>query len=246
MHPEPGMWDGWSKWILGGAVVLLLIGVNWLNTSRRPHESGVVVPEPLRIASATTSTTTIPESTTTIPESAVLPDAATAASSKTEVDDPPLVLSEPRPVDPQPLVADPVVTPSMANTKPLELTPSVAEETDITIIHAPLIKPRRIQPHPRLPKIKPRRIMVEATSPIESSAQSTRFMVSYGCFSSLQEIAQRREQIEQRGWPVVFTQYQIGPTAMTCVHSGPFASAREADQATELFEEKGCMQVPKK
>ncbi|MEO5332982.1 MAG: hypothetical protein H7839_13265 [Magnetococcus sp. YQC-5] len=71
------------------------------------------------------------------------------------------------------------------------------------------------------------------------------FVVSYGCFSNIKEIAKREKQIQSRGWPVLTSHYNIDQTTMTCLFGGPFVNPREADQATGLFEEKGCMQIPK-
>lgn len=83
------------------------------------------------------------------------------------------------------------------------------------------------------------------TSASITSADSPRFVVSYGCFASPEEVERRQARIKAKRWPVAFTRYSIDRTIMTCVYSGPFITPREAQQATELFEEKGCLQIPK-
>ncbi|MBF0296063.1 MAG: hypothetical protein HQL96_12810 [Magnetococcales bacterium] len=71
------------------------------------------------------------------------------------------------------------------------------------------------------------------------------FVVAYGCFSNAEEVARRASRIQARGWPVLTSHYTLAQTVMTCLYGGPFGNPREADRATELFDEKGCMQLPK-
>ncbi|MBF0340746.1 MAG: hypothetical protein HQL95_07245 [Magnetococcales bacterium] len=90
---------------------------------------------------------------------------------------------------------------------------------------------------------------VEIPEPVAGSrgsgGEKVRFVVAYGCFSNAGEVARRQQQIKGKGWPVVVSHYSVDRTLMTCLYGGPFSNPREADQATELFEEKGCMQLPK-
>ncbi|MBF0192575.1 MAG: hypothetical protein HQL99_15775 [Magnetococcales bacterium] len=88
----------------------------------------------------------------------------------------------------------------------------------------------------------------DATAPFMAAApqeEPVHFVVSYGCFSSLKEVEGRQEKIKAKGWPTTLSHYPVGQTMMNCLYGGPFRSVREADQATELFEEKGCLQLPK-
>ncbi|MBF0272741.1 MAG: hypothetical protein HQL98_11845 [Magnetococcales bacterium] len=82
-------------------------------------------------------------------------------------------------------------------------------------------------------------------STVAQQEEPVHFVVAYGCFSSLKEVEGRQERIKARGWPATLSHYAIGQTVMNCLYGGPFRSAREADRATELFEEKGCLQLPK-
>ncbi|MBF0165057.1 MAG: hypothetical protein HQM01_11245 [Magnetococcales bacterium] len=79
----------------------------------------------------------------------------------------------------------------------------------------------------------------------KGSGPKVEFVVAYGCFSNGGEIRRRQEAIRARGWPVRNSYYTVGQTIMTCLYSGPFPTPQAADKATDLFEEKGCLQLPK-
>ncbi|GAB0058645.1 hypothetical protein SIID45300_02998 [Candidatus Magnetaquicoccaceae bacterium FCR-1] len=84
-----------------------------------------------------------------------------------------------------------------------------------------------------------------ADSASNRSGAKVEFVVAYGCFSNGGEIRRRQEAIRARGWPVRNSYYTVGQTIMTCLYSGPFPTPQTADKATDLFEEKGCLQLPK-
>lgn len=117
-------------------------------------------------------------------------------------------------------------------------------------IHKPINKaaleiPKKSQAHVWTiqPTSKPVVSPVLTTDP--SMKEKINFVVSYGCFSNINEIFKRQEQIKARGWPVLTSHYNLDKTPMTCLFGGPFSNPKEADQATDLFAEKGCMQIPK-
>ncbi|MBF0180218.1 MAG: hypothetical protein HQM03_09360 [Magnetococcales bacterium] len=179
-------------------------------------------------------------------------------------DPPPATLEEQPPAPlPEPVVTPPANAPEPDKTPPAEVTAPVPEQAAAQKSTVPVQK-KPLQPAPAKPKAVPARSVSKpktrppalanppaakaSPAPVAAPAAPeprTDFVVAYGCFSNAEELARRVERIQARGWPVLTSHYTLAQTVMTCLFGGPFGNPHEANRATDLFDEKGCMQLPK-
>lgn len=243
---QPVGGDG-ALWWKAGLGLALLGGLIWMATGTGQRtEPQPVEPTLRQEAPASTSTSSIPEATSTVPPEPVEPSLSSVPSHETSIQEAKSAPSD-RQTEPRQQSESAAESPQMAEERP-PITPS----PPMTLTHPGIAS---VKPLPRrLPRIKPRRVTSplavaepapEPQQPPASRVESPSLVVSYGCFSNPRELQQRQERIEARGWPVSFSHYFIQQTVMTCLYSGPFSTMQEADQATGLFEEKGCLQFPR-
>ncbi len=151
----------------------------------------------------------------------------------------------------EPIKKQPIVKKIAVQTKPVKKNIKLINKKIIqnpSIVHQPTpsVKQSNAYAWTLQPTIHKKPPLVKTKPSIKQPiADKISFVVSYGCFSNLSEINKRSKKIQEQGWPLLTSHYTVNQITMTCLFGGPFNSPQSADQATNLFEEKGCMQLPK-
>ncbi|MBF0428009.1 MAG: hypothetical protein HQL94_03740 [Magnetococcales bacterium] len=258
---------GWLKMVVIGLALLGLgLGLSWnrrMSSNETTREEPVVstVPPVVDSTSIPTSippetikpTDTVPETSTSSVDATPTPDVVAPQTLKKKEWLVSQIFTTDQKMPDGQVLDKRVAVPLLLDTIPTE-KPVVPTETpkktnksikpSVTKIVAPVRKvpaTKTARPLAANWSIKP---MAPVTPPPQAEEKAV-FVVSYGCFSNEKEINLRAEKIKARGWPVLTSQYNIAQTTMTCLFGGPFGGPKDADQATELFEEKGCMQIQK-